>query len=44
MLTFLLLKIVKKISIDEKTITKSYYLKEALMKLQLSSSNGESKD
>ena len=33
----------KKISIDEKTITKSYYLKEALMKLQLSSSNSESK-
>ena len=33
----------KKISIDGKTITKSYYLKEALMKLQLSSSNGESK-
>ena len=33
----------KKISIDEKTITKSYSLKEALMKLQLSSSNGESK-
>ena len=33
----------KKIFIDEKTITKSYSLKEALMKLQLSSSNGESK-
>ena len=33
----------KKISIDEKRITKSYYLKETLTELQLSSSNGESK-
>ena len=33
----------KKISIDEKTISKNYYLKEALIKLKLSSSNGESK-
>ena len=33
----------KKILIDEKTITNNYYLKEALIKLKLSSSNGESK-
>jgi len=33
----------KKISIDEKILNKSFSLKEALIKLQLSSSNGESK-